>query len=258
MRQQPGQEMPAGVGEQLALPRRHEGVGAALAVGERLVQVPARRHHVGDARPAHEGRVQAVAPADLLHGAAEQHHGVGRLQPAQRLEGELALARAVLALHRPQRQAERDDVAADDLEHGLDLVEAQLGEILIAVGEDADPRRRAGLARLLRRHAIRVQLEDVELDLEAGNVVVARPGEPRERRGRCAAWRRARADRRGDRRRPAASRSCAPRAGRGRSTGRAPSARRRRLRTPRGQSRRQPSTPGTPSCWRCPWRTASW
>ena len=79
-----------------------------------------------------------MAPADLLHGAAEQHHGVGGLQAAQRLEGELALARAVLALHRAQRQAERDDVAADDLQHRLELVEAQLGEILVAVREDAD------------------------------------------------------------------------------------------------------------------------
>jgi hypothetical protein len=61
-----------------ALPRgpRHEDIGAA-AVGERLMQVPATGQHVGQARTAHEARVKALPPADLFHGAAEQHHCVG-------------------------------------------------------------------------------------------------------------------------------------------------------------------------------------
>ena len=43
------------------------------------------------------------------------------------------------------------DVAAQDLQHRLDLVEALLGEVLIAVDEQAHRRRRAGLAGILGR-----------------------------------------------------------------------------------------------------------
>ena len=70
--------------------------------------------------------MQALSAANLLHGAAEQHHGVGRFKAAERLKGELTLAGPVLALDRAQRQAESDDIAADDLDHRLNLVEAQL------------------------------------------------------------------------------------------------------------------------------------
>ena len=71
----------------------HEGVGVALPVGQRLVQVPAARHDVGELGPAHEGGVIAVALRHLLGGAPEQHHGVGRRQAGGGAEGELDLAR---------------------------------------------------------------------------------------------------------------------------------------------------------------------
>ena len=119
------------------------------------MQMPAAREHVRQLRPAHEGGVIAVAARDLLHGAAEQHHVVGRLQPLARREGELALARAELDLDRAQGQAERDDVAAQDLQHRLHLVVALLGQVLIAVRQQADRRRRAGLAGILRRASAR-------------------------------------------------------------------------------------------------------
>ena len=73
---------------------------------------------LGSLRPAHEGGVVAVALRDLLGGAAEQHHGVGGLEAGAGAERELDLARPELDLERAQRQAEIDDVGAQDLEDG--------------------------------------------------------------------------------------------------------------------------------------------
>jgi len=84
---------------------RHESILAAGARDQRLMQMPAGREHTRQARPAHEGCVIAVPMADLLHGAAEQHHVVGGLQPVCRLEREFALARTELDFDRPQRQS---------------------------------------------------------------------------------------------------------------------------------------------------------
>ena len=137
------------------------------------MQMPAGREHVRQFRAAHEGRVIAVALADLLHRAAEQHHGVGGLEPFLGCEGEFALARAELDFDRAQRQAEREDVAPDDLEHRLHLVVALLGQILIAVRQQADIRRLAGLAGIFGRHLCVFELEDVEFDLESGDEIVA-------------------------------------------------------------------------------------
>ena len=53
-----------------------------------------------------------------------------------------------LDLDRAQRQAERDDIAAHRLEDRLHLVEPCLGQILVALGEQADLGR---LARPGRR-----------------------------------------------------------------------------------------------------------
>lgn len=111
----------------------HEGVLATGARHQRLVQMPAAGKNVRQLRPAHEGRVIAVAARDLLHRRTEQHHGVGRGKAHSGREGEFALARAELDLDRAQRQPEREDVAADDLERRLHLIVALLGEILIAV-----------------------------------------------------------------------------------------------------------------------------
>jgi len=82
-----------------------------------------------------------LPPADLFHSAAEQHHGVGGRKPDLRLKGELALARTKLHLDRAQGQPERHDIAAHDVENRLDLIEARFGQILIALGQEADLRR---------------------------------------------------------------------------------------------------------------------
>jgi hypothetical protein len=50
--------------------------------------------------------VIAVPVTDLFHGAAQQHHVVGRCQAHRRLERELALSDRT-RLDRSQRQAER-------------------------------------------------------------------------------------------------------------------------------------------------------
>src|SRR6478736_6444970 len=131
---------------------RCKGVLAACAGYDRLMQMPAGREYIRESWAAHEGRVITVPMADLLHGAAKQHHGVGGLEPQRRLERELALARPEFDFDRAQRQAERQDVAPDYLQHRLHLVVALLGEILIAVRQQAHRRRLARLAGILRRH----------------------------------------------------------------------------------------------------------
>src|SRR5262249_59499973 len=98
MREQPAQVLTSKLRQRLA--RRHEGVRTTSPLAQRLMQMPAARHDVGQLRPAHEACVIALAPAALLHGAAEQHHGVGRCEPDLRMEGELALAWAKLDLDR--------------------------------------------------------------------------------------------------------------------------------------------------------------
>jgi hypothetical protein len=83
------------------------------------------------------------------------------------------LARAELDLDRAQGQPERQHVAADDFQRRLHQVVALLGQILIAVREEADGRRPARLAGILRRHVGVVELEEMEFDLEACDEIVA-------------------------------------------------------------------------------------
>ncbi len=140
------------------------------------MEVPAARHDVRQLRPAHEGGVVAVALRDLLGGAAEQHHGVGRMQAGLGAEGELDLARPELDLERAQRQREAGDVGAQDLQDRVELVVARLGQVLVAVVEQRDLGRRARLARLRRVAQAEMRLlqfEQMEFDLEAGEELVA-------------------------------------------------------------------------------------
>ena len=120
-----------------------------------------------------KGGVIAVAMGDLFHGTAKQHHGVGRHQACRRREGEFALAGAEFDLDRAQWQAERENIAPDDVEHRRHLIVTLLGQILVAVRKQADLRRTAGLARVLGRHLRVFELEDVKLDLEACDEIEA-------------------------------------------------------------------------------------
>src|SRR6266516_2861879 len=88
------------------------------------MQVPATRHQVLKLWARHERRVITVPAAELFHGATEQHHGIGRRKSDLRLEREFALAGAELDFDGAQRQAKRDDLAAQDFENRLDLAEA--------------------------------------------------------------------------------------------------------------------------------------
>src|SRR5258707_4823146 len=83
---------------------RCKGVLAACAGYDRLMQMPAGREHIRESWAAHEGRVITVPMADLLHGAAKQHHGVGGLEPQRPVERELALGPAEFHLHRQPRE----------------------------------------------------------------------------------------------------------------------------------------------------------
>src|SRR5262249_59480099 len=78
-----------------------------------------------------------VLAGDLVRSAAQEHHGIGRGKADVGGEGELDLARPVLAFERAQGEAERDEVAAQDLERWLELVVACLGEEVVALREEA-------------------------------------------------------------------------------------------------------------------------
>ena len=93
------------------------------------------------------------------------------------MERELALARTELHLDRAQRQAEGDDLAAQRLEDRLHLIEARFGQVLVALGDQADLGRFAGPGGIGRIETRIVELEDMELDFEAGHVVEPGPGE---------------------------------------------------------------------------------
>src|SRR5229473_6944862 len=99
------------------------------------MQMPPARHHICHFGPAHEARVIALSPADLLYGAAEQDHRVRGRESHLRMERELALARAELDFDRAQRQPERADLAAHCFQDRLHLIEASFSEILMALRE---------------------------------------------------------------------------------------------------------------------------
>ena len=137
MREQAGEEVPAERRQQLARRSSTNALAPVRRSRSDWCRCQPLDITFGSFGRAHEARVIALAAADLLHGAAEQHHGVGRREPDLRLERELALARTELDLDRAQRQAERHDIAAHGLEDRLDLIEAGLGQILVALREQA-------------------------------------------------------------------------------------------------------------------------
>ena len=151
----------------------HERIVPVLAVDQRHMQVPARGKQVGQRRPAHEARQQAVAPRDLFGGGAEQNHRVGGVEAGLRAEGEFALARPQLDFERAQRQAERHHAAADRLQGGIELIEPALGEILIALVEQAHLGRLRRPSGVRRRQPRVLQLEQMKLDFEAGEEIEA-------------------------------------------------------------------------------------
>src|ERR671937_409610 len=93
------------------------------------------------------------------------------------MERELALARPELDLDRTKRQAERNHLAPDLLEDGLHLIEAVLGQILVALSDQADLRRLPRPSGIGRIKAGIVDLENMKLDFEPGHVVEAGIGE---------------------------------------------------------------------------------
>ncbi len=178
MLQQPGEILHA-ERRQAVLVR--EGVALVLTLDQRLMQVPAARHHVGQRRPAHEAGEIAVAARDLLHRRAEQDHGVGGFKAHERAEGEFALAGAELDLYRAQRQAERGNAAPQDRHRRIEHVEARFGEVLVALIEQAQLRRLRRPGGVLRLKPRVLQLEQMEFHFQPGAEVEAGRGQRVER-----------------------------------------------------------------------------
>ena len=163
-----------------------EGVGAARQVVQRLVQVPAARHHVRERRPADEAGVVAGAAQRLGHAVAEGDHPVGGRERIARLEHRLDLARPELDLERGERQPQALGGALDDAQRLVAAIGPAFGEQVVA-GMDHGHRRRlarpGGALRVQRRGiAQRIgEAIDVELDLEAAGQAEAFPGEAIQR-----------------------------------------------------------------------------
>ena len=85
---------------------------------------------------------------------------------------------------RAQRQAEIDDVGAQDLQDRVHLVVALLGQVLVALVQQRHVGRLAGLAgvgRIAEAELALLQLEEMELDFEAGDEIVAAVAQRLER-----------------------------------------------------------------------------
>ena len=125
--------------------------------------------------------MEAVALGDLLGGAAEQHHRVGRLEAGAGAEGELDLAWTELDFERAQRQAEIDQIGAQDLQDRIHLVVALLGQVLVALVQQRHVGRLARLAGIADAQLRLLKLEQMELDFQAGDEIVAAISQGRER-----------------------------------------------------------------------------
>ena len=79
-----------------------------------------------------------MTPADLFHGASEQHHVVGGFQRARWRHGEFELAGPEFGFQGAQRQAEGDQVPAKKLKNRIDLVHPLFCQVVKAVGQQAD------------------------------------------------------------------------------------------------------------------------
>src|SRR5215831_15239685 len=173
--EQAGHELPSG--RRQVVVRAGERVAPVPRGQQRLVQVPPGREEVGQGGPAHEGREQSPALADLFDSRTEQHHSVRRGKPADRAETEFHLTRAPLVLHRAGRQPDRGQPVPDRLKRAGHAVQPYLREVLVAQLEDAHLRRRRGEPGVLRQDRIGAEPHDVVLDLYPGEVVVARLAE---------------------------------------------------------------------------------
>ena len=196
---------------------RMKALRAVWRVHQRLMQVPAAGHDVGEGRAAHEAGVVARAAQRLAHPVAEQHHVVGGRHRIGGVEHRFDLARAQFDLQRLQRQAQRLRRVLHDAQRLLGHVDPALGQQVVAGVDHADRRRQAGPGGQLRvqvRAVLRVlDAVDVELDLQPADHAEAplRPACPAPAAG-CAACPAAPACRPGTTAGSAASPCPAPRA----------------------------------------------
>src|SRR2546421_4235761 len=139
--------------------------------------MPTRREEVRQGRLADEGRQQSPALTDLLNGGAEQHHRIRSREAADGAEAELDLAGTPLVLHRAGRQPDRGQAVADRLQRVGHAVQPYLREELVALLKDAYVWWWRGEAGVLRHDPLGAKPDDVILDLNPGEEVVARIAE---------------------------------------------------------------------------------
>ncbi len=94
------------------------------------------------------------------------------------LEHEFALAGAEFHLDGAQVQAEGQHVAPQNLQDRIHAIQALFGEIIIAVMQQGNIRRAAGLAGLLQCHLGVQQAGEGEFHLQAGDKIIAQRGQP--------------------------------------------------------------------------------
>ena len=86
-----------------------------------------------------------MAAANLLHGATKQHHVVGGRKAVRRIERHLELARTKFAFEGANRKIQRAQLRCQQLNDWIELIDAQFGQIMIAIGQQAHRRRRRWL-----------------------------------------------------------------------------------------------------------------
>ena len=99
----------------------------------------------------------------------------------RRIERDLELARTKLALERAHRQPESTQLRRQQLDNRVELVDAQLSQIMVAVGKQAHRRWRRRLGCIFGTKPVLLELHHVKLDLEPGHVIVAGVGKAFER-----------------------------------------------------------------------------
>ena len=131
-----GSAVPSGDSSSPVSRRARTALAPSCASMQRLVQMPAAGHHIGQPRPAHEARVRPCRRATCFTALRNSTMMSAGASPPRGCEGELELARPKLDLDRAQRQAERlTGIAADTSSTGSTWSKRDLGEILKAVGE---------------------------------------------------------------------------------------------------------------------------
>ncbi len=156
--------------QQLAGFFRHEQIGAARRIDQRLMQMPAAGVITLERRARHEGGEIAEPPAHLPRRGAEQQHVVGGVERGARRKRALDLSGAPFVFDGTQAKSERLVGIAERIEHRLHQIHVGFGVVVIAgLGRPGFDRTaaHAGRADILLAQMLVGDAKQIPLDLGA-------------------------------------------------------------------------------------------